>query len=336
MTLTARASLRIATNLFFFIIILTSIKQANASVKEQDKADSWQWLPEAQHPCTIQRYTLDEIYETFGPEGVPALHETPLVVVANGNDKLRQLTQEDTILSNFPPNFTVTLSSSNSFSQHRRTVPLETYLDEMSHNNGITSPHQLSNESWYLFGETFTEDWKQVTKHYELPPGQTCQPEYVALSFGVGNRGSGVQWHIHGPGFSEALHGRKHWVLYPPHYSPPFFHHDQSTRNWMEYTYTNETKLRLYHADFLLKQQQQDVWQKQDKQHSILPNGRPYECTLEPGDLIYFPDRWHHATLNCDPYTAFISTFTSDHLYLQDDQKRQKTGNKEGLFRREL
>jgi hypothetical protein len=38
-----------------------------------------------------------------------------------------------------------------------------------------------------------------------------------------------------------------------------------------------------------------------------------YECTLLPGDLLYFPNNWYHATINLDPYTAFVSSFTTEH-----------------------
>jgi hypothetical protein len=147
---------------------------------------------------------------------------------------------------------------------------------------GETTPDQLSNETWYLFGETYTKDWKKLLENYTLPPCQTCVKELVALSFGIGNRGSGVQWHSHGPGFSEALHGRKHWVMYP---DKPVYDANQTSRYWMEHSYT-----------------------------SLAPEKHPYECTLEPGDLIYFPHEWYHATINLDPYTAFVSTFTTEHL----------------------
>jgi ribosomal protein L16 Arg81 hydroxylase len=42
-------------------------------------------------------------------------------------------------------------------------------------------------------------------------------------------------------------------------------------------------------------------------------SARPYECSLNPGDIIYFPDQWWHATINLDPYTVFVSTFTTEH-----------------------
>ena len=110
----------------------------------------------------------------------------------------------------------------------------------------------------------------------------------MALSFGIGNRGSGVQWHVHGPGFSEAIHGCKHWVLYQ---EKPDFHKDQTSRNWMEYNYNAKSL-----------------------------NDRPYECTFNPGDLVYFPDMWWHAMINLDPYTAFVSPFTQEHLFVNDNQ----------------
>jgi len=103
----------------------------------------------------------------------------------------------------------------------------------------------------------------------------------VSLSFGIGGRGSGVQWHTHGPGFSETIHGRKHWVLYPKVLDVKGFNKDLSSRHWMEEIYTS-----LDHHE------------------------RPWECTVHPEEMIYFPDGWHHATINLDPYTVFVSSFT--------------------------
>jgi ribosomal protein L16 Arg81 hydroxylase len=107
--------------------------------------------------------------------------------------------------------------------------------------------------------------------------------KYSALSFGIGGKGSGVQWHVHGPGFSESIHGKKHWVLYEPDRKPKY-DPDFTSRNWMEEVYP-----------------------------SLPQSALPYECTLSPGEMIYFPDGWHHATINLSQYTAFISTFTTEH-----------------------
>lgn len=266
--------------------------ESDACVAEEHAHDAnkkqheWKWIPEAEHRCNIVRMTQRELFETLSPLGVPPLHPGPLIILADKknprNAKFRELTSRDNITTSLPSNFNATLSSSNSFSAHRRTIPLTQYLDEIAMNSGVTLPDQLSNETWYLFGETYSDEWKELLKAYKLPPCHTCQDDLVALSFGIGNRGSGVQWHVHGPGFSEALWGRKHWIMYP---HKPVYNPDKNSRHWMEYTYTSLSQKQL-----------------------------PYECTLGPGDVVYFPDNWYHATLNLDPYTAFVSTFTTEHL----------------------
>jgi dipeptidase E len=247
------------------------------------------WYPKESHPCTINRLSMTEFHDRYGREGgLPPLHPYPLVITADTgsgrNHKFRQLTQMGTILKSFPEGFNVTLSSSNTFSEHRRTVPFAQYLEEVVSNR--TTPDQKSNETWYFFGETYSVEWKQFLQQYELPPCQACRNEdLVALAFGIGNSGSGVQWHVHGPGFAEAVVGRKHWVLSKDR---PDFHPDQTSYHWMYYNYSAmETT-----------------------------NERPLECTLFPGDIVYFPDMWWHATINLDDYTAFISTFVQEHLYV--------------------
>jgi type II secretory pathway pseudopilin PulG len=244
---------------------------------------SLRWDPGGNHRCNIQRVTVDQLYATFGKDGLPPLYHSPIIILANTtrNVEFRKRTSLEQIVQSLPMGFHVTLSSSNSFSEHRRTVPLTQYLQEIQQVEE-TTPEMLANETWYLFGETFSNEWKELLSHYELPICHTCTRDLTALSFGIGNRGSGVQWHIHGPGFSEALHGKKHWILYPPKEKPPF-HPDHTSRYWMEHVYT---KLPV-----------KDL---------------PHECTLEPGDMIYFPDRWWHATINLDPYTSFISSFTTE------------------------
>ena len=37
---------------------------------------------------------------------------------------------------------------------------------------------------------------------------------------GLGNNNSGLSFHFHGPGLSEAIVGRKRWFLYPPGMQP--------------------------------------------------------------------------------------------------------------------
>jgi hypothetical protein len=277
--------------LVWVVIILQLFAFSSAAQADEtaEECVSFQWIPEATHPCTITRMTRSEFDERFGPAGLPPLYPEPLVIVDSArNLHFRNLTSLEFMLDNLPPDFGVTLSSSNSFSEHRRTIPLQQYISETVQQQE-TLPTQLSNETWYLFGETYSPEWKQFLQDYDVPPCRACtRPDLVALAFGIGNRGSGVQWHVHGPGFSEAVVGRKHWVLYKDR---PDFHPDQTSRNWMEYSYT-----------------QMEVGE------------RPLECTLGEGDLVYFPNMWWHATINLDPYTAFVSTFTQEHTFAKEEK----------------
>ena len=228
------------------------------------------WNPKGDHPCTIERVSMEAFLKQYGKEGgLPPLYPRPLVITKGTvggdpkigrNSKFQNLTREDSILNSFPANFSVTLSSSNSFSEHRRTIPFAQYLDEVKNGPALKADIK-SNETWYLFGETYSPEWKNLLRDYELPPCQACNAlddSLVALSFGIGNSGSGVQWHVHGPGFSEAIHGRKHWILYPFD-KQPTFDPDQTSLNWMHYNY-----------------------QAFEKSEDM-----PLECTLQPGDLIY-------------------------------------------------
>jgi hypothetical protein len=339
--------------------VITATPRPDPAVGQHTSSPSFRWIPEAKHPCTIARMTMEEIFQRFGPEGLPPLYPHPLVITTtttipttttsgtarfknatatvfpesqttkdfvvvvvdrnqepppehnsssssssssssrikkrlrSRNEIFRNKTLPHHILSEFPVDFSVELTSSNSFSEHRRQISLKQYIDEQLQANegrGETLPDQQSNETWYLFGETFTEPWTHLLRWYHVPPCRACRDmNSLALAFGIGNRGSGVQWHVHGPGFSEAIHGRKHWILSPDR--PKSFHPNQTSRHWMEYVYTAMDD----------------------------PNERPYECTLDTGDLIYFPDMWWHATINLDAYTAFVSTFTQEHLFLKNN-----------------
>jgi Cupin-like domain len=300
--------------------------------------------------CNIERYTWTEFQTKFHVYNgnLPLLYPYPLIIrnddndddgnnntnniYQNRNEAFRRLVDRDTIVDFFPKNFNVTLSSSNSFSEHRRTISLVQYIDEIVTNSsssssghdddgGVLSHDVRANETWYLFGETFSDDWKRLLRHYVLPPCQACIREdddpsgpFAALSFGIGGRGSGVQWHVHGPGWSESLVGRKHWVLLEPDQKPNF-HPDQTSYNWMYYDYPKlfmATNSGDGHGD---SHDDDDVVDSGDtRNRRKRKSSEPWECTVDVGELIYFPDMWWHATINLDVYTAFVSTFTQDHL----------------------
>jgi len=321
---------------FAFVSSDAAVEAATTSTSEEkacgaDQANQ-RWDPSAYQPCNIRRMPHSELIRRFGSLGLPNLYPYPLVIYPDGdkntrNENFVNLTTQEHLPLQFAPNFNVTLTGSDSLSSHRRTIPLKQYLHEVIHKNGgQTSPDQLGNETWYLFGETHSAEWKKFLQQYNLPSCHSCTPMHyhqglIALSFGIGNVGSGVQWHLHGPGFSETIHGRKHWVLYPPE-NRPSYNLDYASRHWMEYYYPaldnwTEAEFEIQHQNhdrFLQRWRQRAVNSSADNIPSKGPSSkRPFECTINSGEMIYFPDGWHHATINLDRYTVFVSSFTTEH-----------------------
>ncbi|KAM6165268.1 jmjC domain-containing protein 8 isoform 2-T2 [Erethizon dorsatum] len=121
-----------------------------------------------------------------------------------------------------------------------------------------------------------TYSYQKVDLPFHQYVEQLLHPQDPA-SLGNG-AGSGVPFHWHGPGFSEVIYGRKHWFLYPPEKTPEF-HPNKTTLTWLRDIYP-----------------------------ALAPSEKPLECTIQAGEVLYFPDRWWHATLNLDT-SVFISTF---------------------------
>jgi hypothetical protein len=319
---------------------------SNGSCETNDKR--WRWDPSSSTlPCNIHRISYSELFRSFGQLGLPNMYPYPLVLYPDDHDfgkpnkHLADITALDKLTLNFDPDFNVTLTGSDSLSSHRRNVPLTQYLHEVLTNNkeigheGETLPDQLGNETWYLFGETFTAEWTILLRNYKLPPCHSCsqlhyEQNLIALSFGIGNIGSGVQWHLHGPGFSETIHGRKHWVLYPPHQRPEY-DLDYASRHWMENVYTTlqhwseldvQAEKKRY-DEYVQRWKSMNVESDRLAKTNISIKGKgedrgpsdkkPWECTIHEGEMVYFPDGWHHATINLDKYTVFVSSFTSEH-----------------------
>ena len=124
-------------------------------------------------------------------------------------------------------------------------------------------------ETFYFFGDNDVVEWKDLLDEYILPPLQ-IPLHSTALSFGLAGPGTGVPFHFHGPGFAETIYGRKRWFLTAPDVRPEF--------------HPNKTTLQWYFQDYAKVKSEIDL----------------YECTLRPGEIIYFPDKWWHATLNLD------------------------------------
>ena len=142
--------------------------------------------------------------------------------------------------------------------------------------------HASGRDTLYHFGDNNHTEWAALLDLYVRPPF-IPHDTHVALSFGLAGPGSGVPFHIHGAGYSETLIGRKRWLLYAPDRRPPF-DPDESSLTW--------------------------VVRWRDGAPDIAAHGPPLDCTIGPGEALYFPSRWWHATLNVDE-SVFVSSFVS-------------------------
>ena len=236
-------------------------------------------------PCTIERVKLDDL---TADEFEARFKEKQPVIVVTGmpyNQRLREAVERDSLLAEYG-DMIVSLGTAESYTGRTSLqVPFRRYINEM-----ITQPQtleSLGNETYYLFGSAQGKRFPELLKAYRLPPFDAAVQEgqYSTLSFGLAGKNSGVPFHGHGPGWSEVLHGRKRWFLYPRddartpseivHFDP-----DASQLQWLSSVYP-----------------------------TLQPSDRPIQCTIKPGEILYFPTWWVHAVLNLDPYTSFVSTF---------------------------
>ncbi|XP_057171142.1 jmjC domain-containing protein 8 isoform X4 [Ursus arctos] len=189
------------------------------------------------------------------------------------NSRFRALCSRERLLASFGDSV-VRLSTANTYSYRKVDLPFQEYVEHLLHPQDPTS---LGNNTLYFFGDNNFSEWASLFQHYSPPPFSLLGTT-TAYSFGIAGAGSGVPFHWHGPGFSEVIYGRKRWFLYPPEKTPEF-HPNKTTLTWLQDTYP-----------------------------TLAPSVRPLECTVQAGEVLYFPDRWWHATLNLDT-SVFISTF---------------------------
>ncbi|VDM45377.1 unnamed protein product [Toxocara canis] len=201
----------------------------------------------------------------------------PVLIFNLNNEVFRKKTAKQQMLQAWGDK-PVTLNSANTYSYQR--VP-STFADYV---NRILKPQNvdaLGNETLYLFGDIDQQLWEPLLKEYRLP-GWELPGHRPALSFGIAGAGTGVPFHFHGPVFAEVtvIYGSKQWFLYP-YEDRPEFDPDKSTLQWYLHEYPMLERIR-----------------------------RPLECLVMPGEAIYVPDKWWHATLNTQT-SVFISTFLS-------------------------
>lgn len=248
-----------------------------------------------ERPCNIQREPIHRIDEFVSRE---ELLDEPMVFEATAasarHRAIVELGSKASLSDEHGYGTTIVhLTSSNSYSQGDYSMTLSEYINRSSATAASVASRR-ANESLYLFGNNYDGVWKELMDLYDPPPCRQCK-RAGAKTFGLGGKHSGVSWHYHGPGFSEVFIGRKLWLLYPPAIrKPPGFHPNMSVMEWIE--------------------------NRRSFEYAIDPAGdsnidrQLRECIIRPGEILYFPANWMHATLNLDEYNLFVSLFLDKQL----------------------
>lgn len=306
---------------FFHVIAMTEFNNPNAAASAT-LHEAIQLLQ-----CNVERSTDFSILSEF------VLPDYPIVFtdMNRSQSSLANLGSRNNLLSRHG-DVLVDLTSSNTYSEGRYRMTLAEFISDYvdaptadapffceNNNDGESknicrSPQAVAerpaNESLYLFGNNYHVPlFKEMTKIYQWPRCRHCFKAGLA-SVGLGGLYSGVGFHFHGPGFSECVIGHKLWLLYPPGRVAPLFNPNLSTAQWVTETLlkrvNNDSNSNSIDANNLVV--------RRHNNHITTANRTTYNddlqlCVIGPGDLLYFPDRWLHATLNLDSYNFFVSIF---------------------------
>jgi hypothetical protein len=251
-------------------------------------------------PCTIDRVDAAEMsFATF-----TSTYKDRKPVVLTGmrarNAAFRELCAKDALLSRWG-DANVTLSTANTHSYEKTAEPLRTYVRTRL---APQRPNSRGDATLYWFGDHDHEMWAPHFDAYVRPPFVPNAAD-VARSFGVGGPHSGVPLHVHGPGFSESVVGRKRWWLSPPKPKPRF----DPNATALEWALGLGEDRRVPAAD------DDGAWvnvpeRYATKETAAATHATMLECTVREGEAVYFPDQWWHATLNLDE-TVFMSSFVN-------------------------
>ncbi|XP_065898763.1 jmjC domain-containing protein 8-like isoform X1 [Dysidea avara] len=223
-------------------------------------------------PCTIERRSASTLSVT---EFISEYVRTKPVIITGGSDQseFKYHSTRARLLEKYS-NEEIILSTANTYSYTRVRMSVQEYI------NQYMFPQTLgtrANKTLYYFGDNDREGWKELFNIYKFPFYEipNLKPE---ISFGMAGPSSGVAFHFHGPTFAETIYGRKRWFLYSPQVQPNF-DPNNTTLHWLHHVYP-----------------------------SLPDDVKPFECTLLPGEVLFIPDRWWHATINVDT-CVFVSTF---------------------------
>ena len=265
-------------------------------------------------PCNILRVDIDSIEGRYLLENFP---DEPVIFIGDHdrNAALQDLGSKQNLMSNHGSTM-VTLTSSNTYSDGLYQMSLFSYLESFNGNQSLQA-----NESLYLFGNNYEGIFREMASSYVIPPCRHCDVA-GARTVGLGDNHSGVSFHFHGPGFSEAIIGKKMWFLYPPEVkSPPGHHPNRTVAKWFTDVYPM-VRNKMHSTTNIdgsgdlnpFNSGDEDFNSSQITNSSSSTFPQLYECTIEPGEMLYFPAMWMHATLNLDDYNLFVSLFLDPQL----------------------
>jgi hypothetical protein len=227
-----------------------------------------------EQPCNIEILSATDYAERFPNGQIPVFHPEPLILRDKQRNALfQQKSQKQEVAKLFPAE-TVQLPNANLFSFANHNVSIEDYIK-------LPETFSWDDADKKLYMLTSSIRPQVFDDFYQKPP---TLASISGSRLGIGAFGSGAQWHSHGPGFCEALWGRKHWALSMDRI---YFDRKRPSRHWFEYEYLSYTTSTNTNTGI----------------------SKLWECTIHPGDGIYFPNRIWHTTVNLDPYTAFVSQF---------------------------
>jgi len=148
---------------------------------------------------------------------------------------------------------------------------MKTFADYVADDMRTDAVAQNASDSWYLCGDNY---WDGLLGSYDRP--NILGGKDGAVTFGIGGSATGVPLHKHGAAFSETAFGVKRWFVAPPS-SDVRFQPGQSTFDWF----------RSHVAEGAFPEDVQ-------------------MCSQKPGEVLYTPEGWWHATLNVGETVFFL------------------------------
>ena len=160
---------------------------------------------------------------------------------------------------------------------HSESVTLAAYLDMMTAEQESCAGAELAaNATSYSFDAQFLNSTPEMRRDFTVPAhfqslhsASSGSDPYLFL----GGTGSGLGFHAHGHAWNAVVFGSKRWLLYPPGHRMAYTEGKEEATDgvaWLRDVYPAVAGTPL----------------------------APWECVSYPGDVVYVPADWLHATIN--------------------------------------